>query len=145
MCPARRQAELLGSCSEVKKFRLLKGRKISFYLSITMLTLCIVILLTAALQWAGHRESSSAAMEMTERLFGEIPGRVEQQLQQMLGTVAMVTDAGAEMPRTMGGELPGAAIDGVLAFMLSLLGNAENVYSLTISESSTISVCRGAH
>ena len=55
--------------------RLMKKR-VNFYVSIATLVVILVSVLTGVYLWNIHRESSTAAMEMADRLFEEITGRV---------------------------------------------------------------------
>ncbi len=129
-------------------YRLTK-KKITFYISIATLIVMIVCVLTGLHLWNSHRASSRAAMNMADRLFDEITGRVVGRFYLMLGSVSVLTDSGANMPNmTEEPEYDGLSHDS-LEFMIKSVENFDYIFSIYIGYSSgnflQVIASRGSH
>jgi HD-GYP domain-containing protein (c-di-GMP phosphodiesterase class II)/HAMP domain-containing protein len=97
--------------------------RVRFYLSISTLVISLVILLTALIMWDSHRESTAAARQMADRLFGEITASVIEKVQSATQTLETVAQAGAAMPGMQAKPVIDGLGHGALPFMFLVLDN----------------------
>ncbi|MDA8137493.1 MAG: cache domain-containing protein [Desulfobacteraceae bacterium] len=110
--------------------RLLRKRRLPFYISISSLVLGIVVLLTVLFLWISNRESSIAALETADHLFTEINQKVAERYASALESVAVQCGSAALMPSMAdvpeGDELNHPA----LRYMLKTIMHFEYLFSV---------------
>jgi len=79
------------------KLNVLK-RKYPFYIGVTTLMIAIVISLTGIFFWITYKETSIAAVQTADRLFGEINEKVTERYQHALDSVALITSNASLSP-----------------------------------------------
>jgi adenylate cyclase len=110
------------------------GRRISIplYLSIGTIFVTITAIILLAITWNSYRESSAAALQMADHLFGEVTGKVLEHMNLMLGSIAALADAASAMPGIVEEPVYDGLSQRTLEFLIRTLEAHDHVYSIYI-------------
>ena len=117
----------------IVKGRLL-GRRVfvPLYVSIGTIFIAITAVILLAITWNSYREGSAAAVQMADRLFGEITGKVRERMNVLLGSVVTIADAASAMP----GFAEEPVYDGLshqgLEFLIRTIEAQHHVYTIYV-------------
>lgn len=105
-------------------------KKWSFRISIATLVIALVITLSAAMLWVSYSESSRGAVKSAQDLFDAISGKLIEQTNGLLSSVAALTNSGARFAGMYDPPGPRGTDPRLLEFMTRSLDQNPQIYSV---------------
>jgi adenylate cyclase len=103
---------------------------IPLYVSIGTIFVTITAIILLAITWNSYREGSEAALEMADRLFDEVTGKVTERMNLMLGSIAILADAASAMPVFVQEPVYDGLSHPGLEFLIRALEGHDHVHSI---------------